>query len=176
MKKSTFWSDASRGGAILGLANIAITTLGIIFPKLSGVVSFASIIIIIYLLFAFTRRRAMLFTKEGFSYGQSLGFIAAMSIFAGIIIGAYQIVASNWLFTAHYEELYKLIMTTLAQAGISNDEIDVTAKLYHSMLFSPLPALVWSIIGSIIGNGFYGLFISIGTKREPDMFDNTDEE
>ncbi len=27
-----------------------------------------------------------------------------------------------------------------------------------------------------LGYGFYGLFISIGAKRDPDMFDSSDEE
>lgn len=176
MKKSTFWSDASRGGAIIGLASIVFTTAGILLPKLGGLCSFVSVVVLIYLLFYFTRRRAALYTQEGFTYGQSLGFIAAMSIFVGIIVGAYQIVASNWLFTAHFEEAYQLLMTTLAQAGLSNEEMDMTVKMYRSMLFSPMPALIWSIIGSIIGNCFYGLFISIATKREPDMFESADEE
>lgn len=176
MNKSTFWSDASRGGAIVGLTSIVLSTLGILFTKMAGMLSFVSVVVVIYLLFYFTRRRSMLYTKEGFTYGQSLGFIVAMSIFAGIIAGAFQIVASNWLFTAHFEETYKVLMSTLAQAGISGEEMELTAKMYRSMLFSPMPALLWSIVGSVIGYGFYGLFISIGTKREPDMFDSADEE
>lgn len=176
MKKSTFWSDASRGGAIIGLANITLTTLGILFTKLNGLLSFVSVVVIIYLLFYFTRRRSALYTKEGFSYGRALGFIVAMSIFSGIILGAYQIVASNWLFPTYFEDTYKNLMTILSQAGISNDEMEMTAKMYRSMLFSPLPALIWSVIGSIIGNGFYGLFIAIGVKRQADIFDNDDEE
>ena len=176
MNKSTLWSDASRGGAIIGLVSIALTTLGILIPKVSGILSFVSVVVLIYLLFYFTRRRASLYTKDGFTYGQSLGFIVAMGIFSGIIAGAYQIVASNWLFTAHFEETYKTLMGILSQAGISNEEMEATAEMYRSMLFSPLPALIWSIFGNVFGNGFYGLFISIGTKREPDMFENSDEE
>lgn len=176
MKKSTFWSDASQGGAILGLASIVLSTLGIVFTKLSGLFSFVSIIVIIYLLFFFTRRRASLFTKEGFTYGQSLGFIVAMGIFAGIITGAFQIVASNWLFPNYYENTFNTLLTALAQTGLSNEEIETTANMYRTMLFSPLPSLVWSVIGSIIGHGFYGLFISIGTKRDPDLFEQEDDE
>lgn len=176
MKKSTFWSDASQGGAIIGLVSILLSTLGILFTKLSGLFSLVSVVVIIYLLFHFTRRRASLYTTEGFTYGQSLGFIVAMSIFTGIIMGAFQIVASNWLFTDYYENTYNTLITTLAQAGLSNEEVETTAKMYRAMLFSPLPSLIWSVIGSIIGNGFYGLFISMGTKRNPDLFEQETEE
>ncbi len=36
--------------------------------------------------------------------------------------------------------------------------------------------LLWRFASGALGYGFYGLFISIGAKREPDMFDSSDEE
>ena len=176
MKQSTFWREASRGGAIVGLVGVAFSAISLLLPKTAGILGFVNVALTIYLLFWFTRSRALQFQQEGFSYGQALGFIVAMSLFAGIIAGAYQIVASNWLFTAQYEQAYEQMLAAFAQTGISGEQADSIASMYRSMIFSPLPALFWGIFGSVIGNGFYGLFVAIAAKREPDLFDEADEE
>ena len=102
--KNKFWNEASRGGAILGLTAMAFGLLAMVLPQSVGfVLNLASFVVTLYLLFYFTKRRADQFPKEGYSYAQCLGFIVAMGIFAGIIAGAYQIVASNFLFPEKYE-------------------------------------------------------------------------
>lgn len=175
MKQSTFWREASRGGAIVGLVGVVFSILAMVLPKMNGLWSIANVALTIYLLFWFTRCRAMQFQQEGYSYGQSLGFIVAMSLFAGIIAGAYQIVASNWLFPEQFEQMFEQMLAAFAQAGISGEQAESIASMYRSMIFSPMPALFWSIFGSVIGNGFYGLFVAIATKREPALFDTEDE-
>ncbi len=176
MKQATFWREASRGGAIVGLVGVVFSVLSMLLPKMNGLWSIANVALTIYLLFWFTRRRALKFPQDGYSYGQSLGFILAMSIFAGIIAGAYQIVASNWLFPEQFEQMMEQMLVAFAQAGISGEQADAIALMYRSMIFSPMPALFWSIFGSVLGNGFFGLFVSIATKREPSLFDVDDEE
>ena len=176
MKQTTFWREASQGGAVIGLVGIAFSAVSLLFPKTAGILGFVNMAVVIYLLFWFTRRRALQFQQKGFSYGQALGFIVAMGIFVGIITGAYQVVASNWLFTAQYEQMYEQMLSAFAQAGIKGDEVELFASMYRSMIFSPMPALLWSIFGSVVGNGLYGLFVAIAAKREPELFDEADEE
>lgn len=178
--KNKFWNEASYGGAILGLVSISLSFIGMYIPASVGVVvSLVSFVATLYLLFYFTKRRADQFVKEGFTYAQSLGFIVAMGIFAGIIIGAYQIVASNFLFTEKFEEVYNTLVTTYAQMGtFDNNTMDTLKTLLRSYTFSPLPVLITNVLASMFSYAFYGLFISIGTKREPDLFDDdtTSEE
>ena len=71
MKQSTFWREASRGGAIVGLVGVVFSILAMVLPKVNGLWSIANVALTIYLLFWFTRRRAMQFQQEGYSYGQS---------------------------------------------------------------------------------------------------------
>lgn len=119
----------------------------------------------------------MLYAEEGFTYSQSLGFIVAMAIFAGIVAGAYQIVASNFLFTETFEQSLATTITTLKQTGVyDNAMMDQMSGMMRSYIFSPIPSLISNIVGNIFLFGFYGLFISIGTKREPDIFDTNAEE
>ena len=177
MAQNSFWSEASRGGAILGLAGVVFSLLGMALPSIAFIASLANFVVTIYLLFYFTRRRSMLFTEEGFTYTQSLGFIVAMAIFAGIIAGAYQIVASNFLFSDMFEESVATSLATLKQTGLyNNDMMDQMSSTMRSYIFSPIPALISNIVGNVLLFGFYGLFISIGTKREPDIFDTNFEE
>ncbi|MBQ2036783.1 MAG: DUF4199 domain-containing protein [Alistipes sp.] len=176
--KNKFWNEASRGGAILGLTAMAFALLGMVLPQSIGfVLNLASFVVTLYLLFYFTKRRADQFPKEGYSYAQCLGFIVAMGIFAGIIAGAYQIVASNFLFPEKYEEMYNTIIATYAQMGtFDNNMMDMMKTLMRSYLFSPIPVLITQVLASIFTYGFYGLFVALGTKREADIFDNTTED
>ena len=176
--KNKFWNEASRGGAILGLTAMAFALLAMVLPQSIGfVLNVASFVVTLYLLFYFTKRRADQFPKEGYSYAQCLGFIVAMGIFAGIIAGAYQIVASNFLFPEKYEETYNTIIATYAQMGtFDNNMMDMMKTLMRSYLFSPIPVLITQVLASIFTYGFYGLFVALGTKREADIFDNTTED
>lgn len=57
-----------------------------------------------------------------------------------------------------------------------NAALDSMSKLYRSMLFSPVPVLMTQIFSLVLSYGFYGLFISIGTKREADIFQTVEPE
>ena len=178
MNKNTFWPDASRAGAIIGLVSMTMSILGILLPSIEFVVSLVSFVATIYLLFYFTRRRSLLYIKEGFTFVQSMGFIAATAIFAGIIMGAYQIVASNFLFTEHFEQTLNAVMEAYAKVGtLDNKTLESVQELSRMYMFSPIPVLFTQIISCLLSYCFYGLFISIGTKREADIFlSNTDDE
>ena len=172
MKKSNFWSEASRGGAIIGLVSIAFALLGMLIPSVAFVFNLASFVVFIYLLFHFTRSRAALYTQEGFTYSQSLGFIVAMALFTGIVMGAYQIVASNFLFTEKFEETLNQAIAAYSQMGVlDNATMDKMSSMMRNYIFSPIYVLISNVLSYIFYFAFLGLFISIGTKREPDMFE-----
>ena len=176
--KNKFWNEASQGGAIIGLVTVTLSFVGMYVPQsVNFVLSLVSFVATIYLLFYFTRRRAAKFAKEGYSYAQCLGFIVAMGVFAGIVAGAYQIVASNFLFPEKFEEVYNTVIATYAQMGtFDNNMMDTMKTLMRSYIFSPIPVLISQMLASIFTYGFYGLFIAIGTKREADIFDNASED
>ena len=118
MVKNTFWNEASRCGAVIGLVSVFFALVGMLVPTIAFVANIASFVVTIYLLFYYTRRRAQRFANEGYTYTQCLGFIVAIGIFAGIISGAYQIVASNlkYLLTDITDILPVIVSNTLSQA------------------------------------------------------------
>ncbi len=175
MANNSFWNEASRCGAIVGLVGVLFSLVGMMLPSITFVANLANFVVTIYLLFYYTRRRAQRFTSEGYTYTQCLGFIVAMGIFAGILAGAYQIVASNFLFTELFEQTYNTTIATLQQSGVYTGEMmDQMSGMMRSYTFSPIPALMSNIFGNVLLFGFYGLFISIGTKNEPNIFDEND--
>ena len=168
MKKSSFWSDASRCGAIVGAVNVVTSLLGMLLPSIAFVSGLVNFVATVYLLFYFTRKRANLFIEEGYTYSQSLGFIVASGLFVGVVCAVYQIIASNFLFTEQMEQTLSTTIAELQKTGVYDGEM---IKQMRSYMFSPI-AVLWSqVLGNVLYLGFLGLFISVGTKREPVLFE-----
>lgn len=170
MKKQTFWSDASRYGAILGGVEIVFLLLGALLHG-NKLISLLELVVFIALLYRFTKRRATLYgAAEGYSYGNGLKFILWTSIFAGILCGAYKIIARNWLFTSYYHEQLQQSLMALSQIRLSNSQLEEIQSVSETTLFSPIWIVLGDTLGMMLRGLFFGLFISAFTKREPDVF------
>lgn len=170
MKKQTFWSDASRYGAIVGLVEILFMLIGALLHG-NGLLSLLQIVAFVTLLYIFTKRRAMLYGgDEGYTYGNGLRFILWMSVFAGILCGAYEIIARNWLFPAYYREQLEQSLIVLSQLKMTNAQLTEAKTMSETILFSP----IWIVLGDVLGMAlrglFFGLFVAAFTRREPDVF------
>lgn len=171
MKKTNFWNDAAKYGAIIAVVSILFSILGMYWTN--ALVSVFSIATFITLLFLFTKRRVTLYGggEAGYSYGQCLKFIFWMMVFAGILDGAYEIVARNFLFPEKYEEAMNAMLNIFATSKIySNEQLEMMVSLSKSMMYSPIWIMIASILSSIIKGVFFGLFVSAFTKRNVDVF------
>lgn len=172
MKKSSFWSDASRCGAVVGAVNVLTSLMGMLVPSIAFVTGLVNFVATVYLLFYFTRKRANLFIEEGFTYSQSLGFIVASALFVGVVCAVYQILASNFLFTDKLEQQLSTTIAELQKTGVyQGDMIKQMASMMRSYMFNPISILWSQVLGNVLYLGFLGLFISVGTKREPVLFE-----
>ena len=172
MKKSSFWSDASRCGAVVGAVNVLTTLIGMLMPSIAFVTGLVNFVATVYLLFYFTRKRANLYIEDGFTYSQSLGFIVASALFVGVVCAVYQILASNFLFTEQMEQQLSTTIAELQKTGVyQGDMIKQMASMMRSYMFNPISILWSQILGNVLYLGFLGLFISVGTKREPVLFE-----
>ena len=177
MKKSSFWSDASRCGAVVGAVNVLTTLIGMLMPSIAFVTGLVNFVATVYLLFYFTRKRANLYIEDGFTYSQSLGFIVASALFVGVVCAVYQILASNFLFTEKMEQQLSTTIAELQKTGVyQGDMIKQMASMMRSYMFNPISILWSQILGNVLYLGFLGLFISVGTKREPVLFEIQDAE
>lgn len=170
MKKQTFWSDASRYGAILGGVEIVFLLVGALLRG-NGLLSLLELVVFIYLLYRFTNRRAALYgASEGYSYGNGLRFILWTSIFAGILCGAYEIVARNWIFPAYYHEQLQQSLVALSQLRLSNAQLSEVQAMSEAVSFSPIWIVLGDTLGMLLRGLFFGLFVAAFTRREPDIF------
>lgn len=180
MVKRSFWQDASYYGAILGLVAVIEQLAIILLPAIAGLSSIAGLVVTIYLMIRFTRQRAALFPEQGYSYGQSFGLMTAMGIFAGVVVGAFSIVAANWLFPEFFNEQFvemrKLLVESYTKAGLDSKEVEQSIEMIRKMLFSPMWVLFSTVLGSVLGKGFIALFASMAAKREPDVFYSEQDE
>lgn len=177
MEKKNLWNDAAKYGAIMGLVAIAFNVAAI-YVK-SGYLTFLSLAVFITLIFLFTRRRVAEYGSgpNGYSYGQCLKFIFFMMLFAGILEGAYQIVATHWLFADKYKEALDTSFALIGNMGIyTDDQLEMATDLARRMMYSPIWLICSGVIGSVIKGVFFGLIVSAFTRRDPDVFAGGDDD
>lgn len=169
--KNSFWGDAALYGAFLGLAEIVFTTLelSVPFPGL-GLLHFA---VFVALLVLFTRRRVRLYGSEeaGYSYGECLKYILCMSLFAGVLVGAYTAVAANFFFPEKYQAVVDQALSVLSQSGMYTGEmLRQMQSMMRRMIFSPVWVLFSNVFSYAFKGVFCGLIVAAFTKRTPQLF------
>lgn len=175
MENTKFWEDAARYGAYVGLAQAAFTELEAWHQ--SGLLSLLHIVVYVALLTVFTRRRAKLYGgRNGYSYGKCLKFIFFMSLFAGVMMGAYTIAASNFIRPEWYRQLIGSTVDTLAATKLYTQQmLKQVQGLYEKMFFSPIWVVVTCVCSQVVSGTFFGLFISAFTRREAPLYGGNDE-
>ena len=173
--KNSFWSDAALFGAFLGLEEIVFSLLEVLVPfKGLGFIQF---VVFIALLVIFTKRRAALAGSDemGYSYGKCLQYIICMSLFAGVLMGAYSALAANFFFPEKYHEDVAQTMSSLAQVGYPGDMLRQMQTMLERTVFSP----VWVLFSYIFSYAFKGLLcgliVAAFAKRNPQLFGSEHE-
>ena len=99
-----------------------------------------------------------------------------MALFEGILAGAYQIVAVNWLFEARYEEIMAQTLAAVEATGIyTRDRMQLVGEMATRMTHSPIWLIASGIFGSLIKGLFFGLFVSAFASRKPEVFSRNNE-
>jgi len=163
--KSSFWSDAAKAG---GVAGAALAILMLIMNAMQargasvGTIShWLEFFIIFTSILWFGRVRAAKYGPAGFTYGQSLGYTAAMMIFAGFLYGI-----GMFLSLKNPTQMQALIdsVTTAftAMNGSAPDQptMDMIWKLYRS----PLTYIFAGIVAMELYGVFVSLFLSVFIK------------
>ena len=169
MGNTRFYEDAARGGVWLGIAESAFTALGMWRP--SALVSLAGVAVTVTLMLLFTKRRAAVYGgDEGYSYGQCLKFILCMSLFAGVLRGAYSIGAAHFICPGKYHEIVDRVVVTLSQTGLYDKPmLERIRELYEKMFFSPLWVVLTNVLSMVMEGLFFGLIVAAFARREPQL-------
>ena len=188
---NSFWSDVLRDGALLGLAmglsriientlqlqgSMPITTTYLIL----AVEMIASMAIFVWLLYRFTKRRAMAADPaEGFPYGQGLIYAFVVSVLTGVVVG---LANTLYIVAIGYESYVEGVIANLESTASFVASIDTTGAAvdsYNDMMdtmietieSTPRPSVFANIFASlnsyIVWGTLVGLIIARAVRREP---------
>lgn len=166
--KNREWREAATGGLILGLAFAAINFLGYYITgedsalrMLTGLLPF---LLIGVLSFSYARKISYLYADQGFTIGQSMGFILKMMLFAGVIAGFGNFLTIMTVDTGQYAEAMK---QGLAYMEMAPGEAEKAAQMFSVMIRNPIVMVFSGIISMALYGGLIGLVVSAFVKRAP---------
>ena len=160
---------ASIAGAVIGVVSVIFDIMQICCPFTGlGLIGF---IVPVMLIWRYARQYSLSCGSEGCSYGQVLGYIAVMMIFAGILYGAVKAVAVNTFAEDQYRALLGQSMDMIKEMGVySKSQIKQMNGMMDAVQFNPIFVLISSIFSMLCGGVFYGLIIAAINRREADPF------
>lgn len=174
--KKLSWKLAATGGMILGLVFIFIMIIGYAqnleksYSWITGVTEFIALVIITYI---YAKKMADAYGNEGFTYGQSVGFILKMMLCAGVFAGIGQYVLYNYIDPDYYQEMMEL---ALLNQGMSNVMIAENMDAILRMVTSPIFMVLGGMFGMVLYGGLIGIFVSAFVKKPAKPFSKNNSQ
>ena len=184
MKKETFWTDAARAGAVIGLV-LSASYLVENWMTLSGsmtlwvlqsLVSLAVAGVHYYLLHRYTRQRERLYAAEdGFTFMQGYSFIQIMSILSGLIVGCTNFIYIHLI--VGYDNYITLTTKALAemvrvsgQSALAQPINQMIAGLQQAEAPGLIDTLFGGMTSGWLFGAVFGLIIAGVISRKPNLF------
>lgn len=175
--KKSFWSDAARGGAIIGLAIFLISLISAILPQGGkSIMSILEFAVLAYFIYTLSKRRGMKYGNAGYGYGQSMGFILAMMIFTGIIVGFGGFLITHYIVPVDFDALIEQALEANPMYDPDMPGMEAAAQFSARLAKSPVFQVISGIFGMLIYGGIIGLIASAFVRRRPDIFAGTEDE
>lgn len=180
--KNSFWSDAARCGAYIGLllaASSVLETALTVSGKMGLYVLLifewlAVVALHFYLLLRFVRRRSALYTvDEGFTFGQGYGYVLSMSLLAGLILGAVNYIFVHLVlgYERYVEKIADVVEKFAAMGGGSSAPLVALVEQLQNTPEPSLLATVWGgIWSSLLFGAVFGLIVAGVSARAPKPF------
>lgn len=163
------WREAATGGLYLGLAWVAAIAIEYIAESGTGTgwLKFAALIFFIY----FYTKRLSSHYKNGFSFGQSFGFIIKMMLFSGVVAGLGQYVFQNFVNPGYFQSIMDTMEETLVGTGFySDDQAEEMIRTMSAAYKNPLVMVMGGILNMVLGGGLIGLVMSAFLRKAADPF------
>lgn len=174
----SIWSDAARAGAVVGLIVVAVVYLGtwLVIKENSFVewIPLLEVALVATCLYKFGKQRSELYGSHGFTYGQAVGYVITIMLFAGVIYGVGQYFLVNYVAKDYYDQVVfpAYFDSTVAEYGyeMAVKVEDLLRRCYASPVFWCFMGILLMFLYGII----IGLFTSAFVKRNPDIFADND--
>lgn len=152
-----------------------------------GVEMIIACVVYILLLRRFTKSYASLVLAERkelpyFSYLNGLSYAISISALAGVIVGLGGFMFRHFVIghEAYIAGYTALLQNVLADTQIPASMAGTYEQMFAAIKNAPEPKLIGTVLGSIWNYMFsgliVGLFVAASTKRDPQIFDNNNEE
>lgn len=174
--KKSYWSDAAKAGAIMGGLLFAVSLADALFKfkGAGGMTSLASFAVLAVFIYRFGKDRSLKHGDEGFTFGQSMGYILAMMLFTGIISGFGNFLLQNYIAPDYYQELFEATLLKNPLFDPDSSTMADAMEMARKLMKNPVFLVLSGIIGMTIYGGLIGLLASAFIRKRPDMFANTD--
>lgn len=176
-QKSTFWKTAALYGLYLGI----VLTLFYVILYVTGQSQNKVLAFISYPIMAIGIIMAQINYRDReldghISYGQAVGFGAALMLFVGIIASLYNLIIFK-VDPSLIEQIKIQQEEAFLQRGMSEDQIEASMAMASKML-SPGWIAIMSLFGVVLVGTIISLVTSIFVKRQPNMdaFDEAMED
>jgi len=158
----SFWGDAARAGGVAGVALVALMLIissvqaksaSLIVDSISHWTEFFIIFMSILL---FGKMRAAKYGAAGFTYGQSIGYTAAMMLFAGFLYGLGMFITFRYVDPAQMQQMIAVntrAYTAIYGSAPGEDILDRMRAMYGSPVFYAFAGIAGMLV--------YGLFVSL---------------
>ena len=175
-KENILLPTAMTHGAIMGLVLIIFSVFMYMLevPTTSKVNWLSYIIIIggIYLGQKNYRDKQM---NGSIRYGQALGYAVLMSVFAGILVGIYQLILNKFIDPGLIERQFELAEEMYLNQGYTEAQVDQMIGMSRRFT-TPVGLAFMSTLGFAIMGLIFALITSIFIKKEGDGFSAAMEE
>ncbi len=191
MEQKSYWNDAARWGAILGVI-LAVSAVFEIVITLSGrlplytlmTVEMVAVVALHYwMLHKAVKQQAALFSAdEGYTFGQGYGYLLTISAFAGLIVGAAQYLYQNVIlgYDVYKERLLEAVTSIISSQPIPAASEQIVTESLRAIETATAPsvfATIWGgVFNALLFGAIFGLIIAGVNARQPQPFNNTDNE
>lgn len=169
------WSAAARAGLYTGGAVILVSIVGALLRldiTASWLMSLLTYVAIAAGLYIFASCRAGSYGARGFTYGQSMGYMLAILLFAGILIGAASYVMHALIWPEYYREAIETAVgRRLAKIpGIKMEQIEDGMAMGFRMMKNPLVMIFSGTFNTVFIGGLMSLILSVFVQKKGDPF------
>lgn len=172
--KKTFWSDAGKAGAVLGLVMAAFAFaayalgLGENALRVIGIFNFIAIAVTIYI---YGRQRAVKFAGAGatFSFFDSLLYSLAIVLFAGFIFGVGQWIIITWITGDAYRQSIEASITQsrqVLQSMMPQDQIEQSVEMVRALSVNPVFIIISYMMNVLVTGLLIGLLTAVFIRTE----------
>ena len=165
-KKTTFLESTLKSGLLTGLGVVVIMLAGYMLDlTTSRWFEYLGYLALIFGIVYGTKQVRDSVNSGSISYGNAFGSGIMVSVFAGVILGAFMFVLYKFIDPSLFDKKLSLLEEAWLNSGMSEDQVEMMLEMAKKSM-TPLIIMVSSIFGYAFFGGIFSLVTSAFLKRD----------